>query len=194
MNKKIINVKTVENLKHILDNIGSGINVIDKDLTIHYVNQTYANTMKEEQEYFIGNKCYIVAAKREDMCPNCPILKCIETKKRTYFSQKVYSSDGEEVYVDLTFSPLIVEDEVYAIKNINFVTEREKLKREIQRKNKELQAINEELRQITDERNEAKENLEEQIKKRTRELQKAKRSGTKTGLGDGVTLSVQYAF
>lgn len=88
--------------------IGEGINIIDEDLRILWVNpiiEQWAGKLEDIK----GKNCYKVYQKRDTPCENCPSIKTFKTGKVEDAIQHAYDSRGIIKHFKFTSSPMIDE-------------------------------------------------------------------------------------
>lgn len=70
-------------IKSIVENISEFVIYYDLHLSIQWVNTVAASSISKRPEDLIGKKCYEVWYQRTSPCEGCPILKVIETGKKS---------------------------------------------------------------------------------------------------------------
>jgi len=61
-------------LNSIFESIQDGISVLNKDLTVRFVNKTIERWHADDMP-IIGEKCYEIYHNRDKPCDNCPTLR-----------------------------------------------------------------------------------------------------------------------
>jgi PAS domain S-box-containing protein len=105
---KIINVSG-QLSRAILDAIGEGVSVIDKDMKIVWVNpviEKWAGPLEDIKE----KNCYKVYQKRDTPCENCPAVKTFKTGKIERSRQYAYDTVGNIRYFEFISAPMPDEE------------------------------------------------------------------------------------
>ena len=84
--------ETTERLKHTLRATKTGIDVIDKDFNLLYVD----NLWKDIYGAYEGRKCYEYFKNRSGPCENCGVPRALKTKQPS-FSEQVLPKEGNRV-------------------------------------------------------------------------------------------------
>ncbi len=97
-------------LAHIMEGIGDGVVVIDRDHTVVQVNSAAAVSLGVEKSEIIGRKCYELVHRRTSPChaPDivCPLPTVLETGETTTVLHTHIDSAGNEQYIEITASPV----------------------------------------------------------------------------------------
>jgi PAS domain S-box-containing protein len=99
-------------LSSVLDGIGEGVIVIDRDYRIVAANKGYCDQMKTPRDRVVGSHCYEVSHRLENPCHeeengcDCTVRKCFETGERHRAVHTHYDSDGKPVYIETNAYPL----------------------------------------------------------------------------------------
>ncbi len=99
-------------LSSILEGIGQGVVVIDRDFRIISANKGYCEQAKMPCEDIIGKYCYEVSHHRKEPCYGdrcgyeCSIKKCFETGEHQRAIHTHYRSDGNPIFVETNAYPL----------------------------------------------------------------------------------------
>jgi len=88
-------------LEAILENIGDGISIQDKELRVLYQNQAHINLLGSH----VGEYCYQGYAKRDTECEECQVRMSFKDG-RAHTAQKPTVTDKGLVHVEITASPL----------------------------------------------------------------------------------------
>jgi diguanylate cyclase (GGDEF)-like protein/PAS domain S-box-containing protein len=119
-------------LNSILESIQDGICVLNPDLTIRYT-----NTKMDEWYYqglpLKGKKCFEGFYNKNQDCPDCPVLKSLESKKMESAVKKLPTSH-ELDYIEIFSYPIFDEEEQQITGIVEFVrdiSERKEKEREI---------------------------------------------------------------
>ncbi len=108
-------------LQDIIDGVGDGITVINKDYTISMMNSKAKELLNDEFIEDINNpKCYEISHHRASPCDGinhpCPLVKTFETCESNSVIHTHTRKDGSDMAVEVTTSPLVNNDEeVYAV-------------------------------------------------------------------------------
>ena len=81
----------------ILDNLMAHITLFDRDLRILWVNMPAGLNLNLSREAVIGELCYKLVFGRETPCPECPVLKAIETSRMHEFER--HTDDGQVWFI-----------------------------------------------------------------------------------------------
>ncbi len=127
-------------LSSVLDGIGDGVIVIDRDFRILSANKGYCNQMKVSCEEIIGKYCHQISHKSDIPCYEeengceCTVKQCFETGKHHRAIHTHYDKDRNIVYVETNSYPLKDAEGniVSAIETIADVTEQVMLERKLQ--------------------------------------------------------------
>lgn len=76
---KTIDIIDKEKLKVLLENVDVGLTIVDPDFTVLWTNSIVTKWFDKKPGTYVGKKCYKEFAKRDQVCPNCPGLKAMET-------------------------------------------------------------------------------------------------------------------
>lgn len=90
----------------ILQSMGEGIVVLDKDFRIQMVNRFLLKIMKMEEKEAIGEHCYRLIYRRKNLCPNCTVAETFKTGKPASACQTSIAEDGSTTYAELTSFPI----------------------------------------------------------------------------------------
>ncbi len=97
-------------LAHIMEGIGDGIVVIDRDHTVVQVNSAAAASLGVEQSEIVGRKCFELIHRKSSPCqaPDivCPLPAVLETGETTTVLHTHIDSAGNEQYIEITASPV----------------------------------------------------------------------------------------
>ncbi|MBI4691242.1 MAG: PAS domain S-box protein [Nitrospirae bacterium] len=123
-------------LNSVLEGIGEGVIVLDKDFRIVAANSAYINQEKPEGEV-IGKHCYSISHRFEKACHElgheCPVLKTFETGKYASGIHTHYDSKGKASYVEVHSYPLkdSADNITMVVETITDVTERYELEKRL---------------------------------------------------------------
>ncbi|MFX0019539.1 MAG: PAS domain S-box protein [Promethearchaeota archaeon] len=135
-----------QNLRSIFDSISDEIMILNKDFTIKDVNKTVCLKYGVNKEQIIGNKCYKVTHKRNNVCKSpeceCPVEEVLKTGK---FSNSIHN---HHIYEDIIYLEILaypIKNERGSIEQIvkigRDITKRMKIEQEIKESEKELNLI-----------------------------------------------------
>jgi PAS domain S-box-containing protein len=104
MNDRDNTLKTILNKiedQGILEAIGDGISIQDRNYRVIYQNQIHKNFVGEH----IGEYCYKAYEKRENVCDGCPVARAFQDGK-THTEQRSAPTEQGLSYFEITASPL----------------------------------------------------------------------------------------
>ncbi len=96
--------------KAVLENLGLGVAVVDKDRTITFANHKRAEMLGVTVDRVIGEKCFRAFRGRETMCKNCPGTQAMTTRKPVESGGLAYRPDGTKYKTRIHAVPLIGRD------------------------------------------------------------------------------------
>jgi PAS domain S-box-containing protein len=136
-------------LETIINNVGVGIIVLDRELKVISVNKTFSSITDKDQAEFIGTQCYESIHGRKAPCKNCHVLKTFSTGRPIQRTEKWKKKNGEDVHVDINSYPIFSSDGevIQSIETINDITEFKKMEAERIAQTEELQKLSQELEQ-----------------------------------------------
>jgi PAS domain S-box-containing protein len=129
--------KQTDYLETLIDSIGDGLVVVDRDLRVVAVNQAYLSSATGKRGDIIGSSCRCMLSGREGkglsnarMCPAAETFKTGKTAK-AYHTVKV--EDGEERFFEIFSSPIRDDQgEVYhVVEVLRDITERKQLEAQL---------------------------------------------------------------
>ena len=94
-------IKEIAASEEILEAIGDGISIQDRNFKIIYENQIHRKIFGDH----VGKYCYQVYQKREGVCGGCPVALTFKDGK-VHTSHREVHTDKEISYVEITSSPL----------------------------------------------------------------------------------------
>ncbi len=120
-------------LTSVLEGIGEGVVVVDRDYRILSANKGYLNQVGSVHEHVVGRHCYEVSHHFASLCSgskhDCPVRVVFETGRPEKAMHVHYDQQGREIYVECHAYP--IEDSsgqvISAIETLNDVTERVQL-------------------------------------------------------------------
>lgn len=165
-------------LESILEGIGEGVVVVDRDFKIIRANKGYCSQVKMGCDEIIGKHCYEVSHHRDKPCyengEKCSVKEAFETGSSHRIIHTHFDKENKPIYIETVSYPLKDKSGniVYAIEVLTDVTQRFLLEQDLKNKVKELEefydmAIGRELRMIE---------LKEEIERLSKELSKYKKS------------------
>lgn len=144
-------IKSQSFLSSVLDGIGEGLVVIDRDFKILSANRQYCEQVRMPCESILYRHCYEISHhidkpcyEKEDGC-ECTVKRCFETGDNDRAIHTHYNKDGDPIYIETNAYPM--KDEagniISAIETTVDVTDRVKLE-------KRLEEIKEQYRKLYD--------------------------------------------
>jgi len=99
-------VKSKIKTKDIIDNIGAGLSLLDRNHRIIWVNKVQSDWFGP-LETICNKHCYKIFEHRNSVCSGCPTKKVFKTGKAQSAQKRVaYLRNGEKRYYQLTVSPI----------------------------------------------------------------------------------------
>lgn len=129
----------------ILDGIGDGVVVIDRDFKIISANQGYLNQCKRSTGEVIGRHCYEISHRIDKPChlagEACSVKEAFETGVRRRIVHTHFDKAGKPIYIETVAYPLKngAGEIGSAIEVLTDVTERVALEKEVRQRMKELE-------------------------------------------------------
>jgi len=109
-------------LNRMLNGMVESVMVVDPELTIVDVNQSFTNQFYESRKDIIGKKCHQITHKQDDPCSSlpysCPAQKVLKTRKSVKEKHVHIDCYGNPVNVEINVFPLFDEKE-----NIEYIVE-----------------------------------------------------------------------
>jgi len=124
-------------LSNVLEGIGEGVVVIDKEYRILTANRGYLNQAGREREQVIGSRCFSVSHHYDSPCEGkgheCPVRTVFETGLPAKAIHVHFDRDDREVFVECHAYPIKDAEGrvVRAIETLNNVTERVQLEQRL---------------------------------------------------------------
>jgi len=126
--------------KAIIDGFTSVLILFDQELKAQWVNKT----TEEEYPNSMGKSCYEIFCTKSSDCSSCAITKCLESGQIETSTQKTDTSgeDGDEIFFDITCSPVKVEPDTVSgmIVIARNVTEKYRMEKQL-RQSQKMEAI-----------------------------------------------------
>jgi PAS domain S-box-containing protein len=170
-------------LEGVLDGIGEGVVVIDRDYKIISANESYLRQTKNSLENIIGRHCYEVSHHYDKPCyekgEECCVKHTFETGEHCRIIHTHYDKEGNPIYVEINSYP--IRDSkgniTSTIETLTDVSQRIRLENDLKKRIKELEefydmAVGRELRMV---------DLKQEIERLKEELKRYKPSGTSSG-------------
>jgi len=131
--------KLRQQIEFILGATKTGLDIIDQDYFIRYIDPEWAKAYGEWE----GRKCFDYFMDRKSPCPDCGIEKAFKTKK-TVISQEVLAKEGNRP-ISVTTIPFQDENGEWLVAEVNIdVSERKKIEEGLWRYREHLEEIVEE--------------------------------------------------
>jgi|GEM_PF-6436506 PAS domain S-box-containing protein len=124
-------------LKRILESLGQGVVVVDREFRILMCNTAYTEMAGLSREEIIGKKCYEVAHLRQWSCAEerelCPAVEVFSTGKPVKVVHEHRRKDGSSYYAEVNAYPLRNDrgEVVQVIEMVNDITERYELEKKL---------------------------------------------------------------
>ncbi len=136
-------------LETIVNNVGVGIIVLDRELKIISANKTISSIVGQDQTEFSGTKCYESIHGRKTPCKDCHALKTFSTGRPFQRTSKGKKKDGKDFHVEINSYPIFSSDGevIQTIETIKDITEFKKLEAERIAQTEELRKLSQELEQ-----------------------------------------------
>lgn len=129
----------------ILDGIGDGVVVIDREFKIISANQGYLNQCRQTAEEVLGRRCYEISHRIDKPChlagEACSVKEAFETGISRRIVHTHFDKAGRPIYIETISYPLknSAGEIVSAIEVLTDVTERVALEKEVRQRMKELE-------------------------------------------------------
>ncbi|MDP2279575.1 MAG: PAS domain-containing protein [Nitrospirota bacterium] len=158
----------------VLEGIGEGVVVIDRNFKIFMANRGYCSQVKMSCDEIIGKHCYEVSHHLSKPCyengEECSVKEAFETGSSHRIIHTHFDKENKPIYIETVSYPLKDKSGniVYAIEVLTDITQRFLLEQNLKNKVKELEefydmAVGRELRMV--ELKEEMERLREKLKK-----------------------------
>lgn len=110
----------------VLDVTKTGLDIIDSDFTIRYINASWAKVYGD----YAGKKCYEYFMGRSAICSGCGLKKAFETKQPVV-TREVLAREGDRL-VEVTSIPFQDESGEWLVAEVNLdLTERQKVEKQL---------------------------------------------------------------
>ncbi|MBU0646770.1 GAF domain-containing protein, partial [Patescibacteria group bacterium] len=136
-------------LSHIIEGVGAGLCLLDKNFHILWVNKHQADWFGSPEK-ICGKYCYKTFEHRGQRCRGCPTVKVFKTGG-VYSAHRIgFDQQGKKHYYDLTVSPIKdSRDRVaFALELVQDVTERVIQERHDNKINNKLKRMHQHLAQV----------------------------------------------
>jgi PAS domain S-box-containing protein len=98
-------------LESVLDAITDGITVINRDLSIDYINQSLAHFYGyESTNEVLGMKCHKAFREKKTQCAHCPTDEIFQSGKPHHALHSSFDAHGNEIFWDIYFYPIYDEE------------------------------------------------------------------------------------
>jgi two-component system cell cycle sensor histidine kinase/response regulator CckA len=131
------NRQSLDFLASVLEGIGEGVVVMDKDYRILTANKGYLSQVGKTKEDILGKHCYEVSHHFDSHCMDngheCPVKTVFETGKPAQAMHTHYDSHNQEIYVECHAYPIkdSAGNVIRAIETLNDVTDRIRLEQKL---------------------------------------------------------------
>ena len=99
-----------ERYRTLVDNIDRGINLIDTDHNIIFLNASQGEKFNKPVSEMIGKKCFREFEKRDAVCPHCPGVQTMATNQPAEIETEGVRDDGSRFQVRLQTFPVFRRD------------------------------------------------------------------------------------
>ncbi len=122
--------QTAEEWETTFDSITDLVSIHDKDFRLIRVNKAFADTFKMKAEELIGKPCYEIMHGINELLPNCPFRKTLETEKP---SMVEYFEPQLGMHLEATTAPIFDEKGEFTacVHIVRDITERKRAEDEI---------------------------------------------------------------
>lgn len=97
-------------LEHLMEGIGDGVVVINRNHRIVHVNTAAAESLGYEKTEMVGRNCYEMIHRKQSPCESfgimCPLLPVIESGETTSVLHTHIDAIGNEQYIEINASPV----------------------------------------------------------------------------------------
>ncbi len=144
--------------KQVLETLPDGITIQDTDYNIIYQNTFMQKTFGSH----IGEKCYVIYEKREQICEGCGLEKAFKTGKPTMVHRTALTQDKEMSHWENSCFPLFDNEGgiIAGVEVCRDVTDRVSLTEEVRERSIELGKLNDQLNRNKTELEKHREELE----------------------------------
>lgn len=126
----------------ILESVGEGIVVLDKNDKILMANQFVFKLVNKTREELLGRRCYEVLFGEDSPCPNCPSKKTIRTGLPATKKHQALSENGPTTHMEITSYPIFDQngEVTQVIEKIAEITDRVEIEDQL-RQSEKLAAV-----------------------------------------------------
>jgi PAS domain S-box-containing protein len=146
-------------LASVLEGIGEGLIVVDRDFRILSANKSYAAALGVSRESVVGRRCYEISHDRTEPCEggeeDCTVQRVFETGQQHQALHAHTDGEGRVRYVETKGYPVVDSSGhlVAAVETVLDVTDQLRLKKDLEKRVAELEdfyemAVGRELRMI----------------------------------------------
>ena len=129
--------QSYEFLESVLEGIGEGVVVVDREYRILSANKGYVRQLGQEGKHVVGKHCYEISHHFDSHCMDnghhCPVRDTFESGRPSRTMHTHYDHDGGEVFVECQSYPVrnAAGEVVRAIETVHDVTERVQLEHKV---------------------------------------------------------------
>ncbi|MDD5773891.1 MAG: PAS domain-containing sensor histidine kinase [bacterium] len=118
-----------ERYKVLIENIDLGVCLIDKDFKLIMENSRFCEMFSLNRDKIKGKHCFEAYNKRDSVCPDCPNIKALASKKAVKEETERICADGTHLPVNISTYPVydLNNDVKYFIKVIEDISELKKI-------------------------------------------------------------------
>ena len=119
-------------LNEVFNSISEGISILSKEFKILKVNH-YINDLYQNKSPLIGKKCYQIYQGRNEICPWCPSIQSMETKKTCIKTVPYPNKKNPTKWLSLSSYPLMDDQEevIGVIEYVKDITNEKKVEMEL---------------------------------------------------------------
>ena len=133
--------------EQVLDNLPDGITIQDKEFNIIYQNKAMKTAFGEH----VGEKCFCIYERRNEMCEGCGVKKAFETGESNMVLRTAFQANGQTSYWENSCFPLFDSENntIAGVEVCRNVTDRVSLEDEVKSRNIQLGQLNKQLKHTT---------------------------------------------
>ena len=133
--QKKLEIETLKKqMEFILGSTKTGLDIIDSEFNIRYIDTEWAKVYGDPT----GRKCYEYFMGRNEVCPNCGIVKALETKSRSV-TEEVLIKEGNRPIQVITI-PFQNQEGEWLVAEVNVdITERKRIEEELRKARNDLE-------------------------------------------------------
>ena len=133
--QKKLEIETLKKqMEFILGTTKTGLDIIDSEFNIRYIDTEWAKVYGDPT----GRKCYEYFMDRNEVCPNCGIVKALETKSRSV-TEEVLIKEGNRPIQVITI-PFLNQEGEWLVAEVNVdITERKRIEEELRKARNDLE-------------------------------------------------------